>query len=136
LRIDAELRGVDDVYRVLDQIAPREARNIMRATVGGMATELNKDAKDLAPMDEGDLVTSMKVKRRRIRDGQVRADLVVERRAFYWRFIEYGTTKRSADPFYMFAAERFRSRALRSFLTQFGNKFEAALRRARRRNGG
>lgn len=136
MRIDTDLRGIEDVYRVLNQIAPREARNIMRSTLGGMAAEINKEAKSNAPRADGDLRRAMKLKRPRIRNNVIRVNLVVQIRAFYWRFIEYGTSKLPEQPFYMPAVERFRGQAMRSFLNQFVTKFEASLARARRRNGG
>ena len=132
MRIDTELRGVEDVYRVLEQVAPRQARNIMRATVGGMAAELRTEARRETPRDDGDLHRAIAVKRRRIQNAMVRADVIVRRRAFYWRFVEYGTTRLTANPFFLRTLRRFESRAMRSFLAQFVRRFEAALARARR----
>lgn len=135
MRIDAELRGVDDVKRVLDKVAPREARNIMRATVGGMAAELRNDARKEAPKDEGDLRKDIAVKRRRNQGSLVRADVIVRARSYYWRFVEYGTTKLAENAFFLRTLRSFESRAMKSFLDQFVRRFTQALARAARRNG-
>ena len=133
MRIDTTLRGVDDVRRVLEKVGPRNARNIMRATVGDMAAGLRNDARQEAPVDDGDLRRSIKVKRRRIFQGRVRSDVIVERKAFYWRFVEYGTNKMPENPFFTRAIEKFRGQAMQRFLGSFVKKFEAALARSRRR---
>ena len=129
MRIDVELTGVQDVYDVLSHVSDREARNIMRATVGGMAAEMRTAARAEAPHDSGDLKRSIKVKRRRTRGGWVRADVIVEPRAFYWRFIQNGTVKQFENPFITRALEQFRARQMGIFLQQFVKKFQAALAR-------
>lgn len=134
MRIDTTLTGVDDVARVLEQIGPREAKNIMRATVGDMAAGIRKDAKQEAPVADGDLKRAIKVKRRRVVMGRIRADVIVDRKAYYWRFIEYGTSERSENAFFTRALEKFRGQAMDRFLTSFVKKFKATL--ARRRNSG
>jgi HK97 gp10 family phage protein len=134
MRIETTLTGADDVRRILDQIGPREAKNIMRATVGDMAAGIRKDARQEAPVDDGDLKRSIKVKRRRVVMGRVRADVVVERKAFYWRFVEYGTREQSENAFFTRALEKFRGQAMDRFLGSFVKKFEARL--ARLRNNG
>lgn len=136
MRIDTQLTGVNDVYRVLNNVGPREARNIMRATVGGMAAEVRKESRKEAPKEDGDLGRAISVKRRRIRDNVVRADVVVRPLAFYWRFIEYGTSKLGENPFFLRTIRAFEQRAMKSFLDNFARTFTRALARAARRNGG
>lgn len=134
MRIDTTLTGADDVRRVLEQIGPREAKNIMRATVGDMAAGIRKDARQEAPVDDGDLKRAIKVKRRRVIRGRIQADVIVERKAFYWRFLEYGTSQQSENAFFTRALEKFRGQAMDRFLGSFVRKFEARL--TRRRNSG
>lgn len=86
-----EIRGTAEMQAVFEQIAPREAENLMRATIGGVAGEIRKDLKETLPKRHGTLRKNIKVKRRRVRFGYARADVVVGTDAFYWRFIEYGT---------------------------------------------
>lgn len=117
---------------MLEQIAPREAANIMRATVHGAAGELRNMTRDMAPEDEGDLVRAIASKRRRGARGEVRSDVVVKRRAFYWRFLEFGTREIRPVGFAAAAFERFRMQRQQVFLRQFVRRFHARLRRVGR----
>jgi HK97 gp10 family phage protein len=134
MRIDVEMTGIQDVYDVLENVSQREARNIMRATVGGMAGEIRDGARAEAPIRQGKLRKAIKVKRRKMEPGFVRADVIVEPRAFYWRFIHDGTVKQFENPFATRALEKFKAQRMSVFLNQFAKKFEARL--ARLRNNG
>lgn len=130
------IRGVDDVNDMLTQIAPKQAYNIMRATIHGVAGGISKDAKGDAPEDEGDLKQAIKPKRERGRRGYLLSTVRVNPIAFYWRFLEYGQGPDGEEhAFFMRAVEKFRRDMHRIFIEQFGKKWEAALRRAAKRNG-
>ncbi len=129
------VRGLDDINHLLGQIAPREAKNIMRATVHGMAGQIRNETKKDAPEDSGDLVDAIKAKRRKVRNGIIRSDVIVERKAFYWRFLEYGQGPDGVEhAFVASGVERFNSEMNAFLVTHFGKKWEAALARAARRN--
>jgi hypothetical protein len=88
--------GIADINRILGQIAPREAKNILNATVYDIAKTLAADAAENTPDDtstgRGDLKSSIKPKRERGSRTQVDASVRVLniRRNFFWRFLEYG----------------------------------------------
>lgn len=84
-----EIRGIDDVRRLLSDIMPREAKTLTRQTTKDVATEIADEAKRIMPVDEGDMRRGTRVKQERDKDGQGRASVRV-RGAFYWRFLEYG----------------------------------------------
>lgn len=132
MRIDTEISGVGEIYDLLNNVADREARNLMRATIGGMAGELRDMTREEAPRDTGTLKRSIKVKRRRMQGNYVQADVVADRGAndaYYWRFIEYGTSKMAENPFATRALERFQARQMSILLNQFVKKLQAALKR-------
>ena len=134
-----KVRGLDDVDQLLGQVAPKQAFNIMRATVHGMAGEVAKDARDFMPVDEGDMVASTKHKRENPSKsvGRLRSTVRVAGKAFYWRFLEYGDGPDGvAHGFFAAAVQNMRVNMTSRFLNQFGKKFEAALGRARKRHGG
>lgn len=134
--IKTTITGVDDINRVLGQIAPREARNIMRATVHGVAGEIRDDAKKnmLAHEDTGTMRRSTKARRERGAPGKVSSTVRVAPAAFYWRFEEYGDGPDGlAKDNFMKAVAAFRANMNAYFVRNFGVKFEAALARARRR---
>lgn len=130
------IRGVEDVNHLLTQIAPREARNIMRATIHATAGGIAKDARNNAPEDEGDLKAAIKHKRERATSRRILSTVRVNRTAFYWRFVEYGQgPDGEKQAFFLRAVEAFRANMHQIFLTQFGKKWEAAIARAAKRNG-
>lgn len=133
--MDVEVEGLDDVKRLLGDVAPNVASNIMRSTVHAMAGNIAKEAKKFAPEDDGVLIDNIKTQRRRVRNGLARSDVMVQSPAFYWRFLEYGTSKLPAVGYFVAAIEVFGARMEQVFLREFLKKYTAALKRAARRNG-
>lgn len=84
-----EIRGIDDVRRLLGDLMPREAKLLTRQTTKDVADAIAAEAERLAPVDEGDLRAGIRARQERDKDGEGRASVRV-RGAFYWRFLEYG----------------------------------------------
>jgi HK97 gp10 family phage protein len=149
-----EITGADDVEKILKDIAPRHARNLMRATIHGVAGEIAKDAKRNAPKRSGLLKKSIIAKRRKSPPDAPVSTVNVEGKdpknlPFYWRFIEYGTrgykkgdrraggkgvakkdmAPKPEQPFIRPAAEKARANFQTVLTQQFGKKLEAALKR-------
>jgi len=134
--LTATLTGVDDVQRLLETIAPRQAVNIMRATVHGIAGGIRDDAKKAMPRDSGDMIKGTKSKRERTRNGLALSTVRVDPSAYYWRFLERGDGPDGIDhAFFAKAMALYRGDQDRIFVNEFGKKFEAALARARKRAG-
>jgi len=137
--ITTKIRGLEDVDELLSQIAPKQARNIMRSTVHDMAGQVRNDAKRAMPTEEGTMKKGTKAKRERIRafDDRVRSTVRVNRQAFYWRFLEYGDGPDGVEhAFFLKATQKMSVSMDALFLASFGKKFEQTLARARKRNGG
>lgn len=135
MKIKTELRGLDDVDRLLSQIAPRKAFNIMRATVHDMAAQVSKEAKEYMPRDTGDMVEFTKHRRENPKDTGRRLGSTVRvgREAFYWRYLEYGQGPDGVEHgFFAAAVQSLKVQMNQRFLASFVKKFEAALRRARK----
>ena len=132
--IDMELRGIEDVKNVLEMIAPRQAQNIMRATVHGIAGKIRNDARSFSGVDDGVLKKAIGAKRERTSYGQLMSTVRVAPQAFYWRFEEYGQGP-SGKEVAMFgkSVAIFTANKDQIFIQEFGKKFEAALARARKR---
>lgn len=139
MKISTTIRGIDDVNDLLSQIAPKQARNIMRSTVHDMAGKVRNDAKKSMPTDEGTMKRLTKAKRERLRsfDDRVRSTVRVGRKAFYWRFLEYGDGPDGVEyAFFMHAVQKMQTSMQAMFLQSFLKKFEQTLARARKRHGG
>jgi HK97 gp10 family phage protein len=87
--MSVEIRGIDDVRRLLRDVMPREAKALTRQTTKDVAEAIADEAKQIMPVDQGDMRSGTRVKQERDKDGQGRASVRV-RNAFYWRFLEYG----------------------------------------------
>lgn len=128
------ISGVDDVNRILSQVAPRHAKNIMRATVHDMAKEVRDDARDDMPEDEGTMRKETRHKRERGSPVKVESTVRVSGKAFYWRFLERGDGPDGvAYDFFRNATHKMRSEMTSKFLQAFGQKFEAAVARERKK---
>ncbi len=136
MKIKTEIRGLDDVNNLLENIAPKNAVNIMRSTVHAMASEVTRDAKKEMPEDTGDMRELTKARRERVRFGRVASTVRVSTSAFYWRFLEYGDGPDGVEyGFFMRAVRKMQVNMHNRFLVIFGKKFEASLARARKRFG-
>ncbi|NBW12560.1 MAG: hypothetical protein EBR82_31495 [Caulobacteraceae bacterium] len=88
--MSVKIEGIDSVRRVLSDLLPSEARLLTRQTTKDVAQAIVDQATPLMPVDQGDLVRSTKARQEKDKDGVGQASVRVEKRAFYWRFLEYG----------------------------------------------
>lgn len=138
IRVD----GIDDIENILSDLVPRHARNIMRATIGGVARDIANDIKATAPKRTGILKRSIKTKRPRQKPDKIRMNVVATRGAgaksdgFYWKFVEFGTAgnnPQSPKPFVGPARERGNSNMQTLIRTQFRVKLRKAAEREQKR---
>lgn len=92
--ITMQWRGSAEVERILKEIAPREAERLVKQTISAIATDVVREARKemrfTGPYSVGTMRRSTKKRQRRVRGGIIQTDIVVAKRAFYWRFYEYG----------------------------------------------
>lgn len=137
--------NAEEVQKILEELAPRHAYNISRATNYGVAGVVRDEIKRTAPSEPdvsekrrllrtikgkeyGPLKRSVKAKRKRTPRGE-KPKSVVTIDAFYWRFLEDGTPRMAPQPFVNPVVERLRARLPQIWKEQFGKKLAAALRR-------
>lgn len=132
------ITGLDDVNRILREIAPREAKNILSATTLEIAKELATDAKANTPDDPTSpewLGAGIKYKRARGNRDTVRSDVVVTniRRNFFWRFLEYGQGPDNVEhAMFLKAFQKMKPEIVPTYLRVFGKKLESRLKRVKR----
>ena len=142
--ISFKVEGLKDIQKILDDAGPKHSRNLMRATIQLVASNIAKDAKRRAPRGEsGDLKRAIKAKRKKSHPTRPISDVIVEHGkgarydAYYWRFVEHGTQGKggqSARPFIGPAAEAARANFEKVLADSFGKKLEQALSREAKRN--
>lgn len=128
--------GLEDVSKALTELAPRQAQNIMRTTVQGVAQQMVKDARKDMPKDSGKLRKATRARRERAGPGRALSTIRVNKQAFYWRFLEYGDGPNGIEyAFFLKRVLEFRGKMDAILTEQFGKKLEAALARARKKAG-
>lgn len=134
--VGIKIDGLEGLQEMLGTVAPREARNLNRATIHAIAGVVRDDARRRAPRDTGTLKKAIKTKRRRPKNPDAPySDVMVEHGnnakhdAFYWRFIEYGTTNQAARPFIGPAADAIRGRIPIIYRQEFAKKYAKLLER-------
>lgn len=128
-----KVTGIKEVQATLSVLAPKEATNILRATVHGVASEARDVARTHMSRDTGTMAKSTRTKRRKQRGTKIRSDVMVTKAAFYWRFREYGQgPDGTEDAMFLKATEYLRVNIDKMFREQFGKKFEARMARVRK----
>ena len=134
------ITGIADVNRILAEIAPREAKNLMRVTTLEIAKELAQDAKTYTPDDPNTAAwvgSSFSWKRERGDKNTVAASTIVKKgkgsRSFIWRFLEYGPGPEGVEhAMFLKAFQKMKPEIVPTYLRIFGQKLEARLERLRK----
>jgi HK97 gp10 family phage protein len=136
MNVTGSITGIADVNRMLQEIAPREARNILKATVHDIASQLAKSGKANSSKAEGKLRKGIKAKRERGSKTGVESTVRVAG-AFYWRYLEYGQGPDGVEhAMFLKALEAMRPDLDRVYLEAFVKKLEARMVRLRKKAAG
>ncbi len=128
------ITGIADVNRILREIAPNEARNLLRATITDLAKDVATSAREKAPAEEGDLKAGIHHKRERGKRDLLASSAGVRGPAFYWRFLEYGQGPDGVEhAFFMRAVKEIEPELEARYLRIFGQKLENRLARLRKK---
>lgn len=136
-----EIHGIEDVQKILEDIAPKRATNLITATIRGIASEIRKEMKGNAPKDTSNLIKSIKVKKSRSDKFKPVFKVVFDsgngakHDGFYWRFVEYdqGFGKSSGAGFVRRSRLKIESNLDFYLKSQFSKKIESAIKRELKR---
>lgn len=142
----ATITGVEEIREILSELAPRHARNLLRATVHGMASEVAKETKSNIKSSvterTGTLRKAVKSKRRKSPPDAPVADVIftqgkgAKHDGYYWRFLEHGTARvPKAHRFVERAVAKINSRSAEIVREVFMKKLEGALKREAKKRG-
>lgn len=110
------LTGFKELAKALRELGPRVAKNTLRRSVAAGATIIKTEARARAPKDTGEMAKDIMVKRERDTRGEMAATYSVfvrsgkksrlagkgrnvQKDSYYWKFVEFGTSKMAAKPF-------------------------------------
>jgi len=137
-----EITGIEEVNKILKEIAPKHAANIARSTVHAIASDIAKEAKSSAVTgDTKNLKKSIKAKRRKSPSYRPRSDVVVthgssaKNDAWYWHFVEFGTKKQPAQPFFLPVYNKYKASINTIYKKKFFVQLAKKLAREAKKNG-
>lgn len=125
-----KLTGFKELADALRELGPRVARNSLRRAVSAGAAEIRNEARARAPVDTGEMRKDIMVKRERDTKGEMSAKYSVfvrsgkksrlagkgrnvQKDSYYWKFVEFGTSKMPAKPFLRPAYEAKKEEAVK-----------------------
>lgn len=142
--IEVQLTGFRELAEALKRLGPRVAKNTLRRAVSSGAVLVRNDARQKAPVDTGEMRKDIQVKREKdqqngplsakysvfVRSGK-KSRLSgkargVDKDSFYWKFVEFGTSKMGARPFMATAFEAKKEDALKAI----GEKLDEGIQKA------
>ena len=127
-----EVIGDKEVMKILDEIAPKEARNLARSTIHGIAGRITKAAKQRVKVDKGTLRKSIYTKREKSPPNRPKSSVRFREKGYYWRFVEYGTEKGNnlqARPFLRPARQQIMGNLNAILREEFQKKLTARINR-------
>jgi len=140
-----KLTGFKELAAALRELGPRIARNTLRRSVSSAAVVIRNEARAKAPVDTGEMKKDIMIKRERDSKDQMSARYSVfvrsgkksrlagkkrdvNRDSFYWRFVEFGTSKMAAKPFLRPAFEAQKENAVK----RIGESLDEGIQKAAR----
>ena len=138
--VNISVDGLEGITKILEDIAPKHANNLLRTTINAIATDIKKEAKKLAPKDTGTLRKAIKAKRKKSPPDKPEAEVFVEKGkdakndAWYWLFVEYGSASGTPEqPFIRPAKKAIEADMQNVFLRNFENKLTAKIKREQKK---
>lgn len=140
MRSGITIEGLDSVVAALRETAPKEAKALARNTVQQVASDIAKDARQMAPRDDGILQRGITSRRRNTHGGSNFESVVYVRRdkgsvdPYYWRFIEYGQGPDGVEhAMFLKALNKYKADGQKRHLDAFAKVLERRIKRAIRR---
>ena len=96
--MDFRIEGLDELENQFDRLADTSKRKVMMKALNAGAAPIKKEAKANAPVDKGVLKSQIRSKQMKYTEKPA-VGIYVSGKAFYWYFIENGTSKMAAAPF-------------------------------------
>ena len=92
------IEGLDELERQFDRLADTAKKKVMMKALNAGIAPIKKEAKKNAPVDKGVLKKQIRSKQMRYTEKPA-VGIYVSGKAYYWYFIEHGTSKMAAQPF-------------------------------------
>lgn len=104
MSVGFRIEGLDDLEKQFDRLLDTSKRKVMQKALNAGIAPIKKEAKANAPVDKGVLKKSIRSKQMKFTENPA-VGIYVSGKAYYWRFLEEGTSKMAAVPFLRPAAD-------------------------------
>lgn len=140
-RKEVEVEGLEDLRKMLGDVLPREARNILRRTTSDIAGEARRRVKAAAPVATGRLKKSIKSRRNRGTPKMIEASVYADRsggesgRGYHSHLVEFGYTHAKSGnfvpgrPFIVPTVEQMRPEVPALYRARMGVQLEKELQK-------
>ena len=108
------IEGLDDLEKQFDRLIDTSKRKVMMKALNAGVAPIKKEAKANAPVKDGVLKANIRSKQMR-KTKKPSVGIYIGGKAYYWYFIEEGTSKMAAAPFLRPAADAKHREAVDKF---------------------
>ena len=108
------IEGLDELEKQFDRLIDTSKKKVMMKALNAGAAPIKKEAKKNAPVDKGVLKSSIRSKQMK-HTQKPSVGIYVAGKAYYWWFIEEGTSKMAAAPFLRPAADSKHEEGINKF---------------------
>jgi HK97 gp10 family phage protein len=127
-----QIEGLAELRDTLLQVAPREANNILRATVHGIAGRVRDVMRVKVTVLTGEVQKGIYALRRRGKPNFPVSEVRL-RNTDHGLILEFGTRKTRAQPYIVPTVESMRGGMANTYREEFGKKLEKALEKRARK---
>jgi HK97 gp10 family phage protein len=128
LQTAIQIDGMEALEEMLGDVAPREARQINRNAVHGLAGLVRDQMKANVKVDTGEVRDGIYALRRRGKPDFPVSEVRI-RKTDHGIMLEFGTSKTKPQPYIVPTVEQMRPQMTQYFREQMGEKLEKALAR-------
>lgn len=121
-----QIEGLEELQEMLADIAPREANNILRNTVHGIAGRVRDEMKRRVKKRTGSVQKGIYALRRRGMPNFPVSEVRL-RKTDHGLMLEFGTSKTKAQPYIVPTVESMRGGMVDTYREEFGKKLEQSL---------
>lgn len=125
---DVRIEGLAKLQMKLRALPERLQAGPLKKSTGDAAEIFRADAALHAPKDTGVLTLSIYLKRVRQKKWREKFQVKVRKRAYYWTFQEFGSSRNAAQPFMRPAFHNNKRKALEEFRRSFAVAIAEAAR--------
>lgn len=123
------IEGLEELRSTLEDLAPKQVANILRASVHGIAGDARDRLKERVRQPTGQLRDSIKAYRKRSYPYFPVSEVRGGATAPYMLMLEFGTSRTKAQPFIVPTTEEMRPKLPAQYRETFGKKLEKSLER-------